>query len=286
MSSPLAVVIASYNSHSTLRRALESLTRQPEVVEIVVSDGSPQDPAELLSEDFPTVRFVHFADAKTLPALRWSGVALTAAPLVAALEATCVPAPDWARWMATAHDAASQAPVVGGAVTVRPGAGAFELGLYFCEYAPFAPPVEEGPAAALSGANLCYKRSALEYLDSGCWETAMHERWLIEGRELRLCPAAVEFCNAMRPGAALRQRFHYGRAYAAERWGANSLLCAALCPLLPGVLTWRQARWAWRKGMTRRFARALGWTLALNLAWSAGELRGYLAGPDPKPRIF
>ena len=293
MSPRLAVIITSYDSHAVLRRGLASLTAQPEAAEIVVADCSPQNPAELLAAEFPTVRFLHFDSKRVVPALRWSALEYTSAPIVGALESRCVAAPDWARRMIGAHEAAPQAPAVGGPVSAGTHVNAFELGLYFCEYGAFAPPVEEGPAAALSSANLSYKRSDLEaqraYLDSGCWETMLHEQWLAEGRELRLCGAAIEFHNTMRPATALRQRFHYGRGYAAERAQSGAgrrWLYAAFCPLLPLLLTWRVGRSALAKGMGGPFVQALGWILLLHTVWSMGELWGYLFGADPEPRIF
>ncbi len=294
MKAPLAVIITSYDSLGVLRRGLASLVAQPEVAEIVVSDCSPQNPADLLAAEFPSVRFLHFEGKRAVPVLRWAALGKTSAPLVGALESRCVAAPDWARRIAAAHEASPQAPAIGGPVAPGAASNAFELGLYFCEYGAFSPPLAEGPSPALSGANLSYKRRDLEaerdYLDSGRWETFLHERWLAEGRELHLCGASIEFHNTMSPGTALRQRFYYGRGYAAERLeGApvsRRALYAVFCAFLPVMLTARMARAAVAKGMGGLFVRALAWTALLNAAWSAGELLGYTLGSDPEPRIF
>lgn len=294
MSAPLAVIITSYDSPAVLRRGLASLVAQPEVTEIVVSDCSPVNPAERLAAEFPGVRFFHFDSKRSVPVLRWAALGETSAPLVGALESRCVAAPDWARRIVAAHEAAPHAPAVGGPVAPGSASNAFELGLYFCEYGAFAPPLAEGPARALSGANLSYKRRDLEterdYLESGRWETFLHERWLGRGRELHLCGASIEFHNTMSPGTALRQRFHYGRGYAAERVEGSAVsrraMYASFCAFLPILLTARMARSAFAKGMGGLFLRALGWTFLLNAAWSAGELLGYTLGADSEPRIF
>ncbi|MCB1022359.1 MAG: hypothetical protein KDC27_20690, partial [Acidobacteria bacterium] len=121
------------------------------------------------------------------------------------------------------------------------------------------------------------------------WETFLHARWLAAGQTLRLCEATIGFDNNMTPAAALGQRYHYGRGYAADRVrceGVPGLLYALLSPLLPPLLTLRQGRHAFAKGMGAAFVRALGWVMLLNAAWSAGEAAGYLFGPDPRPRIF
>ena len=290
----LSVLVTSYDSPAVLRLCLRSLASQRKVAQIVVADCSPQDPADELAEEFPEVRFLHWARKKRVPDLRWAALEHVGGAIVGALEARCTPAADWARTILAEHAAFPEAPAVGGTVALGSGATAFEMGLYLCEYGAFAPPLAPGPAKALSGANLSYKRSALEenrdLLEAGAWETFLHERWLAQGRPLWLCDARVEFRNTMKPGAALRQRYHYGRGYAAERVryqaGSKRYLYAALSPALPLLLTVRMARRAFSKDLAGWFLRASGWVLALNVAWSAGEAAGYLLGADPEPRIF
>jgi hypothetical protein len=289
----LSVLITSYDSPDLLRLCLASLSSQTEVDEIVVADCSPVSPADWLALEFPGVRLVRSAPRR-VPELRWASLPSVSGEIVGALEARCPPSPDWARLMVAEHLAHPEAPAAGGPVASGPARTAFALGLYLCEYGEFAPPLPPGPAEALSGANLCYKREALEenrdLLDAGAWETVLHERWRRQGRELRLCGASVAFHNTMAPGAALRQRFHYGRDYAAERirYGAASFpaVYGLLAPLLPLVLTFRMAWRALTRGSWASFLRASLWIFALNTAWSAGEAAGYLWGPDPEPRIF
>ena len=289
----MSVVVTSFDSPAILRRCLASLLRQPEIVEIVVSDCSPIDPAGALGREFPQVRFLHSPTVKRVPALRWAALSAVSGEIIGALEARCVPAPDWARVIVAEHLAHPGSPAVGGPVGFGSG-GPSNFALYWCEYGAFAPPVASGPAPALSGANLSYARAELDQnldlMQSGAWETVLHDRWRAQGRELRLCQAAIEFHNTMPPGIAMRQRFHYGRGYAADRaaaWsGARRLVYGLLAPLLPLLLTARMARQAFAKGRGALFLRALGWMLALNTAWSAGEAVGYLLGADPEPRIF
>ena len=290
----LSVVVTSYESPAVLRLCLEALVRQPEVAEIVVSDCSAQNPAPLLAAAFPNVLFLHWPERRRVPELRWAALSRTTGSILGAIEARCVPAPDWAVTILAAHRAQSDAPAAGGPVAPGPCRSAFDWGLYFCEYGAFAPPVADGPARALSGANLSYKRAALEespdVLDSAAWETFLHARWIAQGRTLRLCPAAIAFHNTMAPVAALRQRYHYGRGYASDRavyeLGSLRYAYALFSPLLPALLTLRHARQAFAKGFGGRFVQALLWVFALNAAWAAGEAVGYMLGPDPRPRIF
>jgi hypothetical protein len=293
MTVSLSVIVTSYNAPRTLRECLDSLSAQPLAREIVVADCSPENPAGSLAAVFPSVRFLHFEGERAVPQLRWAALSETRGEIVAAVEGRCVPASDWCAELLRAHEAFPEVPAIGGPVGIAPPASAFDLGLYFSEYGLFCPPLQAGETARLSGANLSYKRAALEesrdLLDAGAWETLLHDRWRKQGRSLRLCPATVVFRNTMAPGEATRQRFHYGRGYAADRVAGASaparLLYAAASPILPPLLTWRAARRAWATNCRAPFLRSLPWLLFLNAAWAAGEATGYLAGKSPENRL-
>jgi GT2 family glycosyltransferase len=286
------VIVTSYRSRQILDACLAALSGQP-AAEIVVADCSPGDPTAELQSRYPGVRVMHVPHKLTVPALRWKAVPLTRGAIVAAIEGRSVPSPDWCADLIAAHARWPDAPAIGGPVALKPAASAFDWALYFSEFAAFAPPLPDGPSAQLSGANLSYKRDALlasrDLMDAGHWEAALHERWLARGETLVLCPAAVVFHNGMRGADALRMRYHYGRSYAADRFGARrgtALIYAALTPLLPALLTLRGAGYAARKGLTARFVAALPWLVALNTAWAMGEMAGYLFGRATDAQIF
>lgn len=289
----LSVIVTSYRSPDVLEACLVSLAAQPEAGEIVVADGSPEDPTPRLRALFPSVRVVRFTEPTSVPRMRWTTLGETRGDVVAATEARCVPSPTWCRELLAAHEANGDVPAIGGPVAVAPGATAFELGLYFSEYGQHSP---GAPAAGLSGANLSYKRAALErerdLLDAGAWETLLHERFRERGLRLVRCEATVTFHNTMTRGTALAQRFHYGRGYAADRVASTRaplpvrLLRAASCPLLPVAFGARLARSARVAGLGAAFVKGLPWLLVLSTAWALGEAVGYLRGADPRPRIF
>ena len=288
----LSVIITSYRSRQILEACLASLSAQPDASEIVVADCSPDDPSEALRGRFPHVRVVHAPGKMTVPVLRWSALPFTSGEIVAAVEGRSVPAWDWCAELLRTHALHPDAPAVGGPVVLKPGAGTFDWGLYFCEFAPFAPPIASLALPQLSGANLSYKRAALEaardLLDDGQWESVVHERWHRQGKAVAMSSGAVEFRNGMSVGDAFKMRFHYGRAYAASRCPGRPLrwLYAAGAPVLPVVLTWRAARAARRAGLMARFIAALPWVAAFNTAWAAGEIVGYLVGRSARPHIY
>ena len=290
----LSVIVTSHRSPQTLRKCLESLDRQAEAEEILVADCSPEDPAAALGPIFPRVRFLHFDTERSMAALRWTAFFQTRGDAIAAIEARCVPSPTWCAALIRAHREFPDAPAIGGPVEIASPASAFDLGLYFCEYAAFAPPLAPGPAKKLSGANLSYKHRDLEgsrdLLEAGASETLLHERWRRQGRQLLLCGASVVFENSLSRRAAIRQQFAYGRGYAADRAAGEGrprrLLRAALAGALPAALLARQARGAARAGRRGDLLRALPWALLLDAAWSAGEFSGYLLGQGSGPRVF
>lgn len=263
-------------------------------MEIVVADCSLRNPAEILGPIFPSVRFLSLEGEQSVPRLRWAALPETRGEVIACIEARCVPAPEWCERLLAAHEAFPDVPAIGGSVGIALPAVAFDLGLYFSEYGLFCPPAVEGETDKLSGANFSCKRAALEesrgLLDAGAWETLLFERWRRQGKTLRLCAAAVVFENTMSLATALRQRFHYGQGYAADRVAGapaiRRLLYAAASPLLPPLLTWRAGRRALATPWRGAFLRGLPWLLLLNASWAAGELAGYLTGRPGRQRVF
>ncbi len=279
------MIVTSYRSAQTLQKCLESIAGQVGTAdEIVVADCSPARPDIRV----PGVKLTYFSEKRSVPEMRWAALRVTSGDLVAAVESRCIPDSDWLKKLASAHAKHPEAAGIGGFVWTAP-ASALAEGLYFCEYGQYAPPVDCGLTKELSGANLSYKRAALErerdLLDAGCWETLIHLRWRDQGIPLALCDAGVRFENSMTPANILRQRFDYGRNYAANR-AVPRVVFALASPALPFLLTARSARSAWRKGMARRFWKCAGYVFAFNIAWSAGEFWGYLFGPAKGSRIY
>ena len=284
--STLSVIVTSPETSDILRACLTSLVAQEAAREIVVADCSREDPTERLRAEFPGVRVLHFADKRTVPELRWAALAQTRGSLVAATESRSVPHRDWCAALVGAHQRAPDAPAIGGAIGLKTEASLMDWGLYLSEYARFAPPLPESAAREISGANLSYKRHALDacrdQLDAGVWEIFIHQRWLAQGKRLGQSPATVVFHNGLPFLAAIAMRVRYGRSYAADRCATVSkggrLWYALGSPVLPLLLTWRLARTAQGKRLALEFFRSLPWSLAFNVAWSCGEFVGYVRG--------
>jgi len=314
----ISVVVASYNTPKTLEMCLRSLASQS-AEQVLVLDCSDQDPAPLLSKQFPAVRFFYFGEAVSIPRLRWKGFRESTGDVVANLESWMVPGPGWVEALREVHSEQASAPVVGGAVAFDPGDGgsAFQWGDFFYEYGRHMAPAdgggaddgvatggeassretEDGEVAELTGANCSYKRAALEecddLLEHGAWDSALHERFQKQGTPLwRAGSATVEYCGDPTPRQVILQRFHYGRWFAAERNAeltfAERVVRCLTSPLVPWILLRR----LWQSldgkpGARRQLARSVAWVMFSYSLWSLGEARGYLlGGGSSEHRIF
>ena len=166
-----------------------------------------------------------------------------------------------------------------GPIALGPDAGPTETAYYLAEFVRFAPSAMR--PGALCDANLSFKRSFLdrnrERLQPGLWPSG-----LLEGRCPLASEAAVEYLCPDDLGAAMGQRFRYGRRYAASRvarrWLYTRLPYAAGAAALPALLLLRQGRDARRAGLSGAFWSVLPRTLLLDAAWAGGECLGYAAG--------
>lgn len=288
----LSVIVTSYESPETLERCLQSISEQPQATQILVSDCSRVNPAGFLSIRFPSVRFQHFDTPQSVPMLRWGAMGEVRGEVVAFAEARCVPSSSWCKELLEAHQKNPECPAVGGSVALYEPAELFAQAIYLCEYSAFAPPVMSGPTQFISGANFSYKRSAIEDAASfqGEWETVLHQQWIRQGKKMWQSEACVSFENSMSIQQGIRQRWHYGRGYAADRVreasAARRLVFAVISLALPALLLARMARDCSRKGLLPIFFRSFAWTVILTIAWSWGETTGYLFGKSSAQRIF
>jgi len=215
--------------------------------------------------------------------LRARGLAFARGKIIGLLEDHAIADPNWCARVIAAHGKPYAA--IGGAIENKVDR-ALNWGVYFCDFYRYQNPVPEGPSYIASDANVSYKRSALEAIGP-VWREIFHETAvnaaLSSRREtIALSPGMVVYQN--RTGldwpAAWKERSVWGRSYAATRChlmgtGAR-LVHAALSPVLPAVLTLRIGQSAFNKGHTGDFLKALPAIVLLTIAWSLGELTGYL----------
>jgi hypothetical protein len=283
----LSVVVVPYASVEAMRRCLDALRGQqgPGPVEIVIPVDDETTTWQVLATHPARPRLVR-ATGRGGPAVRRAhGVGESRGALVAITEDHCVPEAGWCAAIRQAHRAAHAA--IGGPVDKQEPDGMLGWALYLSDYGRYMSPVTEGPAAYLTDCNVSYKRIALDAI-ADVWREAFHEtavHWALAGRgeTLWLAPAMRVRQRRTRPfGDILRERYEHGRIFAGTRVtgmpaGRRAAL-AALAPALPAVIAQRAVRHGARGGRAGKAALALPAIVAAGMAWSLGELVGYVTG--------
>ncbi|HEV8523380.1 MAG TPA: glycosyltransferase [Terriglobales bacterium] len=304
LSQPTLSVIVTVVSDTTeladtrhLQGCLEALHRQvgPPAMEIIVTCDNRLAGIEELQRRFPAVGFIRCGNLRAArhgpsrehhDELRGIGIQNATAELIALLEDHGRPDPHWCAQLLKEHRQPLAA--VGGAMENGIDSP-LNWAVYFCDFGRYQNPVPSGPAPYVSDANVCYKRSALERV-AEVWadsynEIRVHAALAGRGETLWLSPQVVVYQHRLNLhfGSALDERYIWARSYAAVRVAgaplSRRLALAAICPLLPAVLTLRLFRSVLRTRRNRAaFLRVMPLILLLTMAWSYGELVGYLTG--------
>lgn len=285
----LSVVVPSVNGWGDLRVCLEALNTQRKEVklEVLVVDRLGEGLREQVRHAFPWVRLIPASTSTVIPDLRAMGVGEARAPAVAVIEDHILVPPGWARRMLAALDAG--ADVVGGPIENAATETLVEWAAFLCEYSACLPPLPAGPADWLPGNNIVYRRELLErfrpVLESGRWESHLHDSLRQAGTTLVCRPeVAVGHKKHFTIGEYVGQRYLYSRSYAGMRVaGAPLLLRAAYglaALLLPPVLFYRTVARVWpHRAYRGHLIRSLPLLGLFVVAWAAGEVVGYWAGP-------
>jgi hypothetical protein len=299
--SVVVAIVSDTTDHpdaSHLEPCLAALVQQvgAPAMEIIVPYHPAVDGIARLRHRYADVRFLEVADLRTYTGrggsrehhdeLRARGLALARGSIVALIEDVGIPAPDWSTRVVEAHHQPFAA--VGGAIENgidRP----LNWAVYFCDFLRYQNPLPEGESAIASDANVSYKRAALDSIRP-VWQEFFHEASVngalrSRNEKVALTPGVVLYQHrqGLRLKGALKERFVWGRSYAATRGGLagtpRRVLWAVLSPLLPGLILVRMTLLAWKKRRTlAAFLKALPLTAALTVSWSWGELVGYATG--------
>lgn len=285
MSPERSVVVAARNGPAALERlaaALDDDLRSGRAELVVAAEPGVEVP------DRPSVVIVPCPPASGLPALRAAGLLAARGDVIALTRDVCVPEPGWlARLASTLEREAAAA--AGGVIDLPPGAAWADRVSHRLEYTAFRAGARAGAVTVLAATNVAYARAKLlrhrALFENGYREGELHAALAAAGERLVLDPGARVRLDSERPlGSHLAQRFHAGRAHAAERrarggpWAA--ILHALATPALPAVLAVRLLG-ALRAGGDGS-ARAVWGTVEsvpLLLSGVVGELVGALAGP-------
>lgn len=276
---------------SVLAAALTVIQTQYPVYpdEIIVPHPSTADVSGL-GFRFPKVRLlpvkVNFppGSSERTEELRAAGVAAASGEIVALMEDHVQPDPAWCSSILAAHR--SDCAAIGGAI--ENGVDRTRnWAIYFTDLGRYQNPLPAGLSSYASLVNVSYKRAALEDI-AAVWQKRFNEATvhaaLIAGRyKIALSPDIVVHQHWPDAGlaASMQEFFTWGRNYGCARArlaGAGKRVAyACLSPLIPAVLLSRSGLNILRKGRLRAaWFKALPVSTLLTLAWSFGELAGYL----------
>lgn len=293
----VSILIAAHHDAASLARCLNAIDREvaahPAVeIQLIVAAGSP--PAASARERIrgTGAAWIDVGDRASVPELRAAGLHAARGELVLLIEDHLEPVAGWLEAALRAHRDAPERLAIGGAVDPGDTGRSIDRAAYFCEYGWHMSPLVRGEAKLLTGANVGYKRPAVDMFRRlpPVWETVWHRALRERGYALSAEPdMIVRHDTRFSAGQFLRERARYGCDYARERSrymaAAERAARAATAPLLPFVLSARLgASVAAKRRERASFLRSLGWTFVFFAAWAFGEARGYLSGPRDAER--
>lgn len=269
-------------------------------IEVIVATHPNVEGLDRARIAFPAVRWLVVTDLATYrigqssrehhDELRARGLAAARGELIALIEDHAVPAPDWMVQILAADW--QRYGAIGGAIdngVDRP----LSWAAYLCDFLRYQNPIADGPSPIASDANVTYRHDVIDRLRA-VWhpmyrEPAVHDAIQEAGWGLALSPRIVIWQNRqnLTLGDALRERYVWGRSYAAQRgrsWPAvRRVVYGLLGPALWVLLVARTLLGAAQRPRARQGLRRGGPAVALLLAaWSLGETMGYWSSPAPE----
>jgi GT2 family glycosyltransferase len=283
----LSIVIASWNGPASLKRCLQSIEQQASGNEIIAVTNFDAGAAHMMEREFSQMRHVPMPEGTTVPVLRAEGIRQSRGEIVALAEDHCTFAADWCSELAKAHELPYMA--IGGAVENGSSQTTLGWAVYFYDYGRYMLPLSAGPAVALSGNNVSYKRAVLCEIEptfrEGLFEPFTHGELARRGYSLYLAPAIIVYHQkAYRLEEATAQAYHLARNFAAKRVSGASLarrtaLAGGALILLPIVLLSRILfRTLGKRRLLPELIRCTHYLVLLTATWSLGEFAGYVAG--------
>lgn len=153
----ISVVIPSYNAEATIRACLDGLRAQVEPpFEVILVDSSSDRTPEIVQRDYPWVRLLRL-ERQTLPGpARNAGARLASRPIIAFLDADCIPPCGWVKTMAERHSQGQHA--AGGGVEVAEPDNAYAWAGHMMEFREFSPFGEPRLVDHVPSCNISYRR--------------------------------------------------------------------------------------------------------------------------------
>jgi glycosyltransferase involved in cell wall biosynthesis len=280
--------MASRDNTPDVARCLDSIARQTlqGSVEVIVADCSTDGTDRIISSNYPAATVLHVAQTASQPDLLGRALLQAQGGVVAVTDVHCVFPSNWAEKLLSAHEL--DYGVIGGAVEYGGPHTMVGWTCYFADYGAFMLPSERRETPLLSGNHVSYKRGVIQgspnSLRHGYWKVFFHEDLVRKGTRFLFEPAlAVSWTPAHTFWEFARRYYRDARDFAALRCQRISLttrlLRAITAPALLPLLLYRRLAAVWPRRKRRATLILSAPLLAiLIVAWSAGELAGYISG--------
>jgi hypothetical protein len=279
------VIVPIRLAQETVSRTLDQLAEQAKGIDAeVIAAISLFDPTAV--EERPGILILRVPGPAGIPQLRRDAVLAARGDLIIITEDHCTFPEGWLVNLVRACQSCDGSVCGGRVANGRDTLTGW--GQYFTRYAAFLPNRAPGPTNGLPGNNACYPRRLIfdrvQMLTDGFWEAEFNDRLRQDGVTFQFLPQAPLIQNQCRGALEyIPLRYRHGRCYGARRvvtLGSRSRIeLLFLSPILPALLFFRIARSVFITRYERRnFILSVPLILLYVLAWSAGEIIGYLLG--------
>ena len=282
----VSVILPAYYSDRTIALSLNSLRSQTfRDFEVIVVNSSPEERTrQLVSEEFPEVRFYQSPNRLLPHAARNKGVSLSHGEILVFTDPDCQCAPDWLAKLIAAHGAGH--PVVGGSMGLTSDLW-FENGVHLSKFHWLLRGLPQAPRWILPTANVSYTRNVLNItgpFDGTIFGGDALQSWRVAaaGYQPWFEPqAVVKHHHGGTTASFWRERRSRGEEFANVRvqfedWPLWRLVSYILFfPLLPLLVLIRAGGDAAKSGWTGRYLATIPLQLVGHLGWALGETRAY-----------
>jgi glycosyltransferase involved in cell wall biosynthesis len=165
----VTIIVPCYNSERTIRQCLQSIINQQTSFgfDVIVVDSSTDQTAQIVADEFPSVRLVHLPERALAGAARNVGIRATRTRYCSMIDSDCVAEPDLIERVIARHREDDYAAVGGSIANGTPRSLSGWIG-YLIEFKEFMPRTPMRFEKSVPTANLTYRREALERY--GCFD--------------------------------------------------------------------------------------------------------------------
>lgn len=285
----VSVVVPAVNTYEDLRKTMAALQREAQAhsLEVVIVSRLGEHLTTQARRDYPEATILAVTTDVPIPQMRARAFEVARGTIVAVIEDHVQVPPGWVSTVLASR--VMTGDVVAGPVSNLATSTLVDRAAFLCEYSHCLPPVPSGESDWLPGNSVAYRadvlRTHMHTVAAGGWENELHAAMRQAGHHLWfVADLEVGHDKHYSFGEYLTQRYYYARSYAGNRVKGKALplrlVYGAAAAILPALLFQRIVRRvAGRPEHRGTLVASIPLLVAFVLAWGAGEVLGYVAGP-------